>query len=78
MIYPMLKNGNAALVNCRSMISDFDHRQCPVCHRTMRLMLVEPRRPTGNDGYERHVLYCDECANVSRFVFELPSRQIAA
>ena len=44
----------------------------------MRLMLVEPRRLTSNDGYERHVFHCDECANVSRFIFETPSRQIAA
>jgi len=60
------------------MISDFDHRECPVCKSTMRLMLVEPHRPTGNDGYERHVFHCQECVNVSRFVFEIPSRQIPA
>jgi RNase P subunit RPR2 len=58
-------------------MSDFDHRECPVCNSTMRLMLMEPRRLTNTDGYERHVFHCDECANVSRFIFETPSRQIA-
>jgi hypothetical protein len=60
------------------MLSDFDHRKCPTCGKTMRLALVEPRRPVGEDRYERHVYHCGECSNVSRFVFELPSRQIAA
>lgn len=53
------------------MPSAFDHRQCPNCAgRTMRLMQVQPHRPDGEDGYERHVYQCSECANVSRFVFE--------
>lgn len=61
------------------MPSAFDHRQCPNCAgRTMRLMQVQPHRPDGEDGYERHVYQCSECANVSRFVFESPSRQATA
>jgi hypothetical protein len=46
----------------------FDHRRCPVCSSIMRLVLLEPRRPTGQDGYERHVYRCTECENVSRFI----------
>ena len=55
------------------MPSDFDHRKCPNCAgRTMRLTRVEPHSPDREDGYERHVYHCAECANVSRFVFEAP------
>jgi len=55
------------------MPSDFDHRKCPNCAgRTMRLTHVEPHSPDREDGYERHVYQCAECANVSRFVFEVP------
>ena len=58
------------------MPSDFDHRKCPNCAgRTMRLTHVEPHSPDREDGYERHVYQCGECANVSRFVFEVPPRQ---
>lgn len=49
----------------------FDHRQCPVCSSIMRLVLVEPRQPTGQDGYERHLYRCTDCENVSRFIFEV-------
>ena len=49
------------------MPSDFDHRKCPNCAgRTMRLTRVEPHSPDREDGYERHVYRCVECANVSR------------
>jgi hypothetical protein len=37
----------------------------------MRLVLVEPRQPTGQDGYERHLYRCTDCENVSRFIFEV-------
>ena len=61
------------------MTSDFDHRKCPNCAgRTMRLTRVEPHSPNREDGYERHVYYCAECANVSRFVFEVPPKQQTA
>jgi len=39
----------------------------------MRLALVEPRRLYREDDYERHIYRCGDCANTSRFVFELPS-----
>ena len=44
------------------MPSDFDHRQCTknCAGRTMRLMQVQPHRPDGEDGYERHVYHCSE------------------
>ena len=62
-----------------AMPSDFDHRKCPNCAgRTMHLTRVEPHSPDREDGYERHVYHCAECSNVSRFVFEVPSRQQAA
>lgn len=41
----------------------------------MRLIRVEPHRPDGEDGYERHVFGCTESANVIRFIFEAPSRR---
>jgi hypothetical protein len=57
------------------MSSDFDHRKCPNCAgSTMRLARVEPHSLDREDGYERHVYRCSECANVSRFVFEVPPR----
>ncbi len=57
------------------MPSNFDYRKCPNCAgSTMRLIRVEPHRPDGKDGYERHFFGCTECANVSRFVFETSSR----
>ena len=36
----------------------------------MRLTCIEPHSRDREDGYERHVYRCAECANVSRFVFE--------
>ena len=59
------------------MNSNFDFRSCPSCEQPMRLCAVEPRRLHRDDGYERHTYRCDACANVSRFVFELPSRAAA-
>jgi hypothetical protein len=57
--------------------SDFDHRCCPNCGAVMRLASVEPRRLHREDDYERHTYRCEACANLSRFVFELPSRTAA-
>lgn len=59
------------------MHTEFDHRQCPNCERPMRLVAVEPRRLDREDGFECHIYRCDACANVSRFVFELPSKAAA-
>jgi hypothetical protein len=61
-----------------SMHADFDHRQCPVCETQMRLASIEPLRLDRDDGFERHVYRCDGCANVSRFVFETPSKAVGA
>lgn len=44
----------------------------------MRLVKVQPHRPDGKDGYEQHVYNCSECANISRFIFEVPSSQVTA
>ena len=61
------------------MPSDFDHRTFPNCTgRTMRLTRVEPHSPDREDGYERHVYRCAECANVSRLVFEVSLRHRTA
>ena len=67
-----------AILDYAYMNSDFDHRACPICARVMRLAYVEPRRTAFEDGYERHEYRCVECENVSRFVFEVPSRREAA
>jgi len=56
---------------------DFDHRRCPVCDTPMKLTSVAPRRPDRDDGFEHHVYRCEECSNVSRFVFEAPSKAVA-
>ena len=54
--------------------SIFDFSRCPVCDIEMRLALVEPRRLYKEEKCERHVYRCDRCANLSRFIFEYPSR----
>jgi hypothetical protein len=59
------------------MISEFDHERCPSCDRPMRLALVEPHELYRDDQYEHHIYVCENCANTSRFVFELPSRRAA-
>ncbi|KRR21455.1 hypothetical protein CQ14_07400 [Bradyrhizobium lablabi] len=62
-----------------AMPSDFDHRKCPNCAGSiMCLIRVEPHHPDSEDGYERHSYRCAECANVSRFVFEVRTRQAMA
>jgi hypothetical protein len=57
---------------------DFDHRRCPRCSELMRLSTIEPRVLFREPEHEQHIYACDTCANVSRFVFELPSRARAA
>jgi len=60
------------------MHEDFDHRRCPRCDELMRLSSVQPRTWYGEPDYEQHTYQCDACGNLSRFVFELPSRANAA
>jgi len=56
------------------MHADFDHRQCPVCETPIRLASIGPRRLNCDDGFEHHVYRFENCSNVSRFVFEAPSK----
>jgi hypothetical protein len=60
------------------MHPNFDHRQCPNCDTLMRLISIEPHRPDRDDGFERHLYRCDNCLNLSRFIFEKPPREQAA
>ncbi len=50
--------------------TDFDHRRCPSCERQMRLVYIQPREPSHDDGYDVHHYHCETCHNGSRFVFE--------
>ena len=36
----------------------------------MRLIAVEPHCSDRDDGFEKHLYRCDDCGNLSRFVFE--------
>jgi RNase P subunit RPR2 len=60
------------------MHDEFDHRRCPRCDELMRLSEVEPRMLFREPEYEQHTYCCQACGNLSRFVFELPSRAEAA
>lgn len=66
--------GSVSLCGASHMHDDFDHRSCPACEQTMRLGSVEPRNVLHEHDFENHTYVCDTCGNVSRFVFEVPSR----
>ena len=50
--------------------TSFDPSRCPNCGATMRLARVEPRPVGRAHEFERHVYRCEDCENISRFVFD--------